>query len=101
MGGLLIDPAVIVYGLTAGLLVVVAALLLVGPRPRRDRDVVLLVLPAGRPLTERFDYPSGAEGAYTIHWEMRLWFEVVNGLTDLAAVTPRIESAYLPAGVAR
>ncbi|MCG5464155.1 hypothetical protein MED01_002320 [Micromonospora sp. MED01] len=102
MGGLLNDPAVIVYAVTAGLLVMSVALLFAGPRPRRqDREVVLLTLPADRPQPERFDYPTGIEGAYAIHWEMRLWFDAIAGLDDLAAVTPQIEAAYLPVGVAR
>jgi len=62
---------------------------------------VLLGLPPGRPLHERFDYPTGVDGRYAIHSEMRLWNGILADLGDLAAVAPLIEAAYLPAGVTR
>lgn len=99
----------IAYALVLGLLLIGAALLFVDPTSavawvRAHRPVThveLLTLPQGRPLPERADYPTGGEGAYTIHWEMRAWLGIVAGLADLAAVTPQIEAAYLPAGVTR
>ncbi|MFD6565322.1 hypothetical protein [Micromonospora profundi] len=99
------DVAVVALGVTLGLLVLLGALMLVNPRAhsRRSRrsQVMLLGLPPGRPLHERVDYPSGDEGVYAIHGEMRLWLGIVAGLADLTAVAPLIEAAYLPAGVSR
>ena len=99
------NVAVVAVGVTLGLLVLLGALMLVDPRahnPRAGRSqVMLLGLPPGRPLHEREDYPSGDEGVYAIHAEMRLWLGIVAGLADLAAVAPLIEAAYLPAGVSR
>lgn len=99
----------IAYALVLGMLLIGAALLFTDPSPLVGRvraflsatHVELLTLPAVRPLCERFDYPSGDEGVYAIHWEMHLWLGIVAGLADLAAVTPQIEAAYLPVGVTR
>jgi len=103
-----VNVVVAIYGTAAGLTVVLGAVLLVDPRPlmrrlRRFRQpsVAWLGLPAGRPLCERRDYPSGVAGREAIHAEMRVWGWTVAELADLAETAPLIEAAYLPVGVTR
>ncbi|MFG2046198.1 hypothetical protein ACGFIW_02040 [Micromonospora sp. NPDC048935] len=92
------DTAVTVYALTAGVLVVVLALLLVDSRPlfrllHRLRAALAAAFRLERPWYEDVDYPARTD--------LQVWADTVDDLADLAEVAPRIVAAYLPAGVTR